>query len=244
MYQIALCDDEEKELNKVELLLQGYMPDFTGGGGKPFEIRRFMDSETLLLQMKEQEYQPDIILMDIYMQEELGIETVRKLRCMGKCFQTIFLTASEEFALEAFEVDAADYLLKPVTEERLFVALDKAVRRLAGKRPQHVLLQTEGAMCKIAFDDIMYCEAQRKYKYVYLKEGGSICLRMTMPKLFELLEPAGSFAKLGVSYIVNMEHIKRLETRVLHFDNGKEIFLPRGSYRELREQYFSYYINS
>lgn len=96
-------------------------------------------------------------------------------------------------------------------------------------------------MRRVELNDIVYCEAQRKKQYVYLKENESVYLRMTMAKLFEMLCSHKRFVKLGVSYIVNMEHVERLGTQMMMLDNGKEIYLPRGSYKELRERYFEYY---
>ncbi|MDE6662611.1 MAG: LytTR family DNA-binding domain-containing protein [Lachnospiraceae bacterium] len=239
MYQIAICDDEELDLDKVEQMLNDYHEESAGG---EFLIRRFVDSEDIFLQITTGNYQPDIILMDIYMPGSSGIETVRKLRDMGNTCRIVFMTSSHEHALEAYGVDALSYLVKPISEETLFPALDKVIKDIENNRSQYILLQTvNDCVCRVELNDIIYCEAQRKKQYICLKENESVYLRMTMAKLYELLCSYKGFVKLGVSYIVNMEHIERLDTQMLLLDNGKEIYLPRGSYKELRERYFDYY---
>lgn len=118
--------------------------------------------------------------------------------------------------------------------------LDKVLKRLANELPRYISLMVEDRLLKVEPNDIIYCEAQRKQQCVHLKEGRSIFLRVTMTKLAELLCTHRMFAKLGVSYIVNLEHIEQLGTQMLQLDNGTKIFLPRGSYKELREKFFHY----
>lgn len=238
MYQIAICDDETLELDKVGQMLQDYRTSLMEG---ELLIRKFTSSEELLMQMTTQDYQPDIILMDIYLPGRSGIETAKKLRAGGNSCKIVFLTSSPEHALEAFGVEAVSYLVKPVSEKELFPVLDKIIRNLASEQPRYIFLKTDGCVFKVEPNDILYCEAQRKKQCVYLKGGETVFFHLTMIKLYELLCVHKEFVKLGASYIVNIEHIERLGTQMLLMDNGKEIYLPRNSYKELREKYFDHY---
>ncbi|MDE7266492.1 MAG: LytTR family DNA-binding domain-containing protein [Lachnospiraceae bacterium] len=240
MYQIAICDDEELERDKVEQMLKDYHALYTD---REFLIRRFTNSEDVFLQITTEKYQPDLILMDIYMPGSSGIETAKKLRDMGNTCRIVFMTSSQEHALDAFGVDAFSYLVKPVSEKKLFLALDKVIRDIENNQPQYIFLQTANdCVRRVGLNDIIYCEAQRKKQNVYLKENESVYLQMTMIKLFELLCSYKRYVKVGASYIVNMEHIERLDAQMMLLDNGKEIYLPRGSYKELRQRYFDYYM--
>ncbi|MDE7284024.1 MAG: LytTR family DNA-binding domain-containing protein [Lachnospiraceae bacterium] len=240
MYQIAICDDEELELDKVEQMLKDYPAKSAGG---EFLIRRFVNSEDIFLQITTENYNPDFILLDIYMPGSSGIETARKLRDMGNTCRIAFMTTSREHALEAFGVDAFSYLVKPVSEETLFPALDKVIKELADNQPQYILLPTvNDCVQRVELNDIIYCEAQRKKQCVYLKENERVFLQITMKKLFEMLCSYKRFVRLGASFIVNMEHIERLDAQMMLLDSGEEIYLPRGSYKEIREQYFEYYL--
>lgn len=236
MYQIAICDDEEQELDKVEHILRTF-----GGLPESYVVNRFTDAEALLSKVRTNVYQPDIILLDIYMPCATGIETARKLRDMGNTGSVIFVTSSQEHALEAFGVSASGYLVKPICEKALFDAIEQAIKNLVARQCRYVFLETHDHVRKIPLGDIIYCEAQRKTQCVYLQGGETILLRMTMAKLCETLSEYREFTKIGVSYIVNLEHIERLGTQMMCLDNGTEIYLPRGSYKSLREKYFDYY---
>lgn len=238
MYLIALCDDDPAELKKGELFLNSYCrkhPEFE------FQIAQFQNSEKLLEKVRNEDYAPDILLLDVYMQDKLGTETARELRKMGQDCRIIFLTTSQEHALEAYRVDAVQYLVKPVSKSELFPVLDRVFADMDREQKRHLLFRIDSSIRRIALQDIVYFEAQKKNQCIFLKDGQRMLIRMTMAKLHEMLSGYKEFTKVGVSYIVNLEHIEGLNAQEMIMDNGEKIYLPRGSYKELREKYFNYY---
>ena len=109
MYSIALCDDETAELIKTEQMLNQYEKSRSG---TEFQIERFENADELLYTVREKNYMPDLMILDIYMPDKMGIEAARELRGMGNRSRIIFLTTSKEHALEAFGVEAAQYLVQ------------------------------------------------------------------------------------------------------------------------------------
>lgn len=238
MYLIAHCDDETAELNKIEQMLTTYREQYAVCD---FQIERFQSADDLLRMVREEEYMPDLLLMDIYMRGKLGTEAARELREMGSHCRIIFLTASQEHALEAFQVDAMQYLLKPIYEKNLFPVLDRALEEIEQEKRRYLLLRIDSSIRRIALNDMIYCEAKKKQQSICLAGGEQVLLRMTMTKLYEMVSGYQEFAKVGITYIVNLEHIVRLNGQSIQMDNGDKLYLPRGSYRHLREQYFEYY---
>lgn len=238
MYLIALCDDEIKELEKGKQMLLRFEETRTEG---KFRIECFEAAEKLLERVKKENYEPDLILMDIYMPNRQGTEVVRELRDMGNRSRIIFLTFSKEHALEAFRVDAIQYLVKPVSEEELFPILEKVLDKVESERRKYVLLRIDGRLQRVELNDIIYCEAQGKVQCLYLAGGGYRLLRITMTELFGILSCYQEFVRVGVAYIVNLVHVESLSRQEVEMDNGKKIYPPRGAYQPLREKYFSYY---
>lgn len=238
MYRIALCDDESVELIKTEQMLRHYEEK---NPETEFEIERFGSADRLLERIREKDYAPDFILMDIYMPEKLGIDAAHELRAMGNKGKIIFLTASREHALDAFGVEASQYLVKPVSENMLFPVLDKVIRDMEEVRRKYLLLRIDGRIQRVAVNDIVYCEAQGKIQYLYLTDGTQYGLRRTMAEIYEMLACYREFSRVGIAYIVNLEHVDSLNAQEIQMDNGKKIYLPRGSYQPLRERYFGYY---
>lgn len=240
MYQIALCDDETTELDKTEQMLCAYMKmkkHFT----TELKIERFESADELLCLVRERQYAPDLIMMDIYMPEKMGIEAARELRDMGNKGKIIFLTTSKEHALDAFDVEAAQYLVKPILEEKLFPILDKLFEDMEEFRRKFLLLRIDGRIKRVAVNSIVYCEAQGKQQYLHFTDGSQCLLRMTMSEIYAMLSQYREFVRVGIAYVVNLEHIESLCREEIQMDNGKMIYPPRGSFQPLREKYFGYY---
>lgn len=244
MHLIALCDDEPAELEKTEKLLSDYEKKYPGS---ELMTRSFENADELLCLIKEENYTPDLIFMDIYMPDKesnsypLGIEAAKELRNMNYRGKIVFLTTSKDHALEAFDVNALQYIVKPVSEEKLFLTLNSLLKDIEEERKKHVLLRIEGKLVRVALNDIVYCEAQGKKQSLYLSDGTQCILRMTMTELYEQLSQYQEFARIGAAFIVNLGYIRTLNAKEICMDNGRKIYLPRGTYRGLREQYFNYY---
>lgn len=244
MYLIAFCDDELAELEKTEKLLSDYEKKYPG---LDFMTRRFENADELLYLVREENYMPDLVFMDIYMPDKkrnsypLGMEAAKKLRNMNYKGKIVFLTTSKEYALEAFDVDALQYLVKPVSEEKFFLLLNNLLKGIEEERKKHILLKIDGRFVRVPLNDIVYCEAQGKTQCLYLVNGSPYVLRMTMTEIYEQLSHYQEFVRVGVGFIVNLGYIGSLNAKEIHMDNGMKIYLPRGTYKGLREQYFRYY---
>lgn len=230
MYQIAIFDDEIAELDRVERILRGKHSPLAESA---FLLECFTNIGDLLRRVETEHYQPDILLMDISMSGESGIETVRKLRVMGSCEQVIFFASTAEYALAAFGVAAVSYLLRPVSEKALFRALNRILEQMQHDRCRYVLFEVNCHVRRLALEDIIYCEAQGKKQCIYLSGGERLLLRMTMTRLRETLCIYKEFVGIGVSYIVNLGHVESWNRQTLMLDNRQEIYLPRGAYRGL-----------
>lgn len=238
MYLIALCDDAAGELEQTENLLREYEKTHPGS---EFVAEQFVSSGELLYRIREENYLPDLIFMDVFMPDKMGIKVAEELRDMGYTGKLVFLTRSKEYALEAFAVDALQYLVKPVSRERLFSVLDKFVKDIEEEQKRFILLKIARSLMRVPVKDIVCCEASGKTQRLYLADGTEYLLRMTMTGIYELLSGYREFVRIGGSYIVNFEYVDSLNVKKIHMENGCDIYLPRGAYKELREQYFRYY---
>lgn len=238
IYQVAVCDDEARQIEQEENMLKEYArqrPDCE------FRIECFRSADRLLRKMAEQEYVPELVLLDIYMPEKTGIAAAQEIRKMGCDCRIILVTTSKEHALEAFGVGASQYLIKPLTEEILFPVLDRLRQDMEEKKRKYLLLRIDGNISRIPLHHILYCEAQRKRQHLYLADGTKLTLHTTMTEISQRLSIYSEFVKVGATYLVNLEHVESLNAKELSLDNGRNLYLPRGAYQPLRERYFQYY---
>ena len=165
MYVIAVCDDEEKELDEIESFLARYQEK---NKEAEFKMERFTSGEALVQRAREENYTPDILLLDIFMPGKTGIEAAEDMRELGFSMPIVFFTTSTEYALKAYGVDAVQYLVKPLGQECFFHAMDSAIQQVSRKKESQIAVKISGGLRQIWPDDIIYCESQKNYQVLYL----------------------------------------------------------------------------
>ena len=167
----------------------------------------------------------DLLFVDINMPDMTGLDLVRSL---PKKPMVIFTTAHARFAIEGFELDAIDYLLKPVSFERFSRAVNKAIEYYAYKmKPaeeevEHLFVYSEYRMIKIALADIDYIESLEDYIKIYLAHAKPIMTLMTLKAVLEKL-PAQKFRRIHRSYIVAVDKVQSVLNRKVRLVNAVEL---------------------
>lgn len=170
---------------------------------------------------------PDLIFLDIQMNSLNGLEIADKLprEC---CF--IFTTAYAEYALNGFDLDAVDFLHKPFSYERFEVAVEKALRRIHGRRPsvpESLVVKQEYNNVSIPLNDILYVEALGNYVKIVRASGGHVLTRTNLKAITDLL-PADRFMRIHRSYVVPVASVVSF-TRSKIVLKGSEGSLPVGA---------------
>jgi len=172
----------------------------------------------------------DLIFLDVQMPEITGIELMQLTR--NDHIKVILTTAYAQYALDGYEHDIIDYLLKPITFERFTSAVNKAKERLSDKTiAQHdfLFIKTEYRLQKVALNSILYLEALGDYIAFHTANGKILSLER-MKNMNELL-PQQNFLRIHKSYIINIHHINYIERG--RFIINKE-YLPVGeTYKDI-----------
>ncbi len=236
MYTIALCDDEEAGLEQMEEYLSKYQEQ---KGSLEYKTQHFQSGEALLEYVEKGECMPDLLLLDIFMTGKTGIEVAQAIRRFGKKVPIIFQTMSMDYALNAYEVDAIQYLVKPLEEDKFFHAMDVAFGQLQKEKDNHILIKQPGGVRKLHPDEIIYCESQKNYQILYLEQE-ECKIRMTASELWGILEKSPQFGRCGRSFILNMNHIVCFRREMVLMDNNKKIYMPKNKTAEFKQVYLDY----
>ena len=181
----------------------------------------------------------DLVFLDIQMPDISGIQFLKSLR---KRPLVIFTTAYEKYALEGFELDAVDYLLKPFTLERFLRAVNKAreflergrrpvtipVQRGTKETPGFLFVKSDYKLVKIEFREIRYIEGLKDYVKIF--SGERTVITLSSMKSIEEKLPAGMFIRVHRSYIVNIRKIEYLQRN--HLRIGTKNIPLSDTYRE------------
>ena len=172
----------------------------------------------------------DLLLLDINMPKLSGINFYKSLNQKPL---VVFTTAYPEFAVEGFELNAVDYLMKPIAFERFFQAIEKVKEKmgqgdLSNFAPDHIMLKADKKMYRTEFDDILFCEALGDYVKVHLKSKVLI-VTTTMKKLLSEL-PGSQFIRTHKSFIINKSKFEYIEGNQIKI--GAQMISIGQSYRE------------
>ncbi|SMP38724.1 LytR/AlgR family response regulator transcription factor [Anoxynatronum buryatiense] len=241
MIRIAICDDEDQEIQRAHDFLFKYIQAHSH---YEYTIDSF-SAPLELVSHVEEHGGFDIFLLDVYMAGMLGTDAARELRQLDAKGEIIFLTTSHDHAIEAFQVDAAQYLVKPYTESEFFKALDKVFHRLKVDRRHLITLKTSEGMVRLFTRDVVFTETgKNNYQIIHTIQGEKIEVRMTATELFELLLPAKFFVRSGVSINVNLKYIRQITKDAIIFDSGEQLAFPYRAYQKLKVAFLSFQMTS
>jgi len=202
---------------------------------KALEVLKRYCEKTSLVSLKEtfrgpvkaieflQREKVDLIFLDISMPDISGLQLVQTLS-PGPLI--IFTTAYRNYAVESYDVNALDFLLKPIAFERFLVAINKATAAILSKNATvtedeaTVLIKSGPQAYRVKLADILYLEKDRNYLTVHVKDK-QILIRENMSDIFELV-PAAGFVRVHKSYVVAIRHITMIEMHQLTI-NGEKI---------------------
>jgi two-component system LytT family response regulator len=168
---------------------------------------------------------PDLVLLDIKMEDGTGFDLLNQLKNID--FKVIFITAYEEYALEAFDFSAVDYLLKPVNPEKLANAIqhvEKLVQHTVNiqlealqenldpenRKNRKIVLRTHESIHLVRISDIMHCEADGGYTTFTTIEGEKIIVTRLLKEYDDMLSGHGFF-RVHRSHLINLQHIKKFD---------------------------------
>ena len=232
---IAVCDDEEIQRS----LLKGYLEAWVEAGGHALRISLFSTGRQFLESLKETRF--DIVLLDIQMPDMDGMSAAKALRETDGQTGIFFVTGYEDYLVQGYEVEAFRYLLKPVSEEKLWAALDQFLKKRGGQKRVLMAEMPEGVQ-RVDAEEICYMEA-----FAHSCELHTLLECITVKSGISALEKEA--VRLGVplfrchrSYAVNIAQVRAIEREAALLSDGSRIPVSRRLYQELNRQFIDYFL--
>ncbi len=237
--KVAIIDDEPLARMELHYLL-----------AQTLEVKEIYEGESIedAFQLLLTE-QPDLLFLDIHLTNESGLDLAKKLIQVPNPPLIIFATAYDNHALEAFEVNAIDYLLKPFEQSRVQKAVTKAQNILQAKqppltqkgkdkKPDRLTIETDERIYLLPYEDILYCEVEGKQTSVYTKT--TVYQTTTTLASIELALQATMFLRVHRSYIINLHEIKEIQpwfnqTYQVTMNNGGKVPVSRSYLKSFKE---------
>jgi DNA-binding LytR/AlgR family response regulator len=232
MIWVAIAEDEPTCAEQ----LRQYLNRFGAEENVQFEIETFSDGLELL-----EHYRPDwdVLLMDIEMPNLDGMTAAKKIRETDSSILIVFITNMAKYAIKGYEVDAMDFVLKPVSYFAFSMKMRKALRHNKANRQACLVFPWEDGIQKIYSDEIYYVEIADHWLKIHTEQG--VFSKLGTLKEMEAQLRDCHFAKCNKCYLVNLRHISHVRGNMVTLEDGSELQISRPRRKEFQLEIMNYY---
>ena len=204
MYKLAIVEDDDSAAQQ----LQTYFSQYSDENSVEFDIQRFSNGVDFI-----SDYQSvyDIVLMDIEMPMMDGMETARRLRAIDENVILIFVTNMAQQAINGYEVNAVNFLVKPVSYFKFSHAISKVIDKIVMRHDEVITVRAKESFYRLSVREIIYIEVYGHFLYYYTAKG-KIEARGSLVQTEKELEPLG-FARCNDCYIVNLRYVLQFNSK-------------------------------
>ena len=235
MLHIAICDDDERAVCSHRKIAEECLTQSSSAG----EISTYTASDNLLYDITEDGFFFDLILLDIEMPGNSGMEIAEKIKPFLPNIKIIFITSHIEYAIDAFELSIFRYVPKEETNKRLPAAILDAIRLILLEDGKSYTMRTNSRLEKIPYREIYYIERDGKNASI-AASGGLSKVRKSLRPVYEELN-AQEFIYIDRGCIVNLIHIMQVKDSMVILKNGMSLPISRSHLQEVKEQINTYW---
>lgn len=225
MIKIAIVEDEVLYADQLQEYLKKYEEEYR----ETFEISVFQDGDQIVHHYKA-EY--DVILMDVEMRFMDGMSAAMEIRKMDTEVVIIFITNMPQYAVRGYEVDALDYVLKPITYFAFAQRLNRAIERIKKRTKRVISVNIKGSQIRMPIESVYYIESQG-HTLIFHGVNGEVEAPGTMKEIQEKLRDE-HFFRGNKGYLINLAHVDRV-VEGCAVVAGEELVLSRGRRKEFME---------
>lgn len=211
--RIAIVEDEEYQAQ----MLQRYLERFSRENHVTFSVRRFSEAVSLL-----DHYSPDydLIYMDIRMPYINGMDAAYRLRALDQDVLLVFVTTLTQYAIQGYEVDALDYIVKPINYYDFALKLTRALKKLPQEAAEGMLLVgSENGTIRINPRSVRYVEV-RGHQVIYHTLNGDVQQYSSLSQVEKQLD-ATQFVRCNSCFLVNLQYARAVKGYTLQLDEGE-----------------------
>lgn len=229
--KILLCEDNRADLEKAREQIEAAAETYP----EESVLEICQTAEACRAYLKSE--MPDLVFMDIFMAETSGVVLAREIRSLSTDVQLVFLTSSNEFAAESYEVGAMDYILKPTTQSQVKKVFENYIKTRKSQR-RYILVKRGRDEVKIEEAGIFYVRTIGNETSIHTKTG---VIRAYYPlREIEKQLDLSHFLKVRKGLITSMDYIETMEGDYCMLKNGEEYAISRKNKAENRKKFYDY----
>ncbi len=227
---VAVVDDDEMIIRQ----LKAYFERYSDEEKTPVDVVSYTNPNQLLMDYRRQF---DLVCLDIDMPQMTGLETAEAIRRIDDDVLIIFITNLAQYALNAYKVNAIDYILKPLKYGDFKMKISKAMKYVRQKEGDVIPFTIDGQIYMVDTGSVLYLEVMTHYVTVHMKNK-ELTMRASLNSI-EGMFPK-SFARCANAYLVNLKYIEEVTASSVVLRNGTELPLTRSRKNEFMKAFASY----
>ena len=227
---IAVCDDEIIACCNMAAKIEGVLAHLK----TPCVIRQFNSGQELLQTTENF----DIIFLDIIMHGQDGMTTARLLRDKAPDTILIFVSSSRDYVFDAYDVEAFQYLVKPIDPKKLTNVLQKAIRKTENRSQEYMMISVERQNRKLFLDDIYYFEIKGRKIDIHTADG--ILTYYEQIGVLESHLQGKGFFRCHKSFLINLKYVDTYNRQEVILDNGEKVMIAKRRYDDFIKEILSY----
>lgn len=239
LLKIAVCDDNNVERDSISQIVDEFI--LSCSSEQPITYSTFENGADLLATI-EGGVCFDLLLLDIVMPLIDGIELAKEIRRKDTLLKILFLSASADFAVDSYGVNAFYYLVKPITKERLLPLLGKVRAEHFDTTEKYIVVKYGATLSRIYLNKMQYAEIIGRTVNFHLHNGEILHSYATMTQVEAKLLIDKRFAKPHRSYVMNMDYILNFAPKGITTVSGAFIPISRILYKQMKQTYIDYLI--
>lgn len=234
MLKIAIIDDDISCIN----LLKSHIMQFEKEENFQVEVSEYLNGLMLIA-----DYKPvyDIIFLDVEMPHMNGMEVAKYIRRSDPHAIIIFVTNMSQYAVKGYEVNAFDYIIKPMNYLSMSTKLRTAIKALKTKEETSIIIPGEDGDCHIKAGEIVYIEVKDHWLFIHTKDNTYKMLG-SLKEMEDQLEDY-NFVCCYRCYLINLKYVTRMSSEFVILDNKIELKISRGKRKKVQSAFIEYYSN-
>lgn len=226
--QIAICDDEQKSREQLAKLIKNWACDQNA----EIDLSYYGSAEEFTMSWPE--IPCDLIFLDIKMKNMNGMQLAETIRKRDAKIMIVFVTGFSQYSISGYNVDALNYLTKPISTAKLLQTLDKAHMIYSSRKNSFFIATKEKTLCKVFFDDIYSISMSAHYACIFTADA-SYKIRKSAKELDEMLPKY--FVRCHRSHTVNIFKVERIRGNSLVLLNQEELPLSRNHAKQVKDAF-------
>lgn len=240
--KIAIIEDNAADSRTAATLLKLYFHQQTSDCSyqEPYAIDLFESGEEFILKFTKGSY--DLIFIDCFLKEISGLETAKIIRSRDASVAVIFISASRDHAIDCYKVRASDYIIKPLTFDKLSEALS-LLDMTCLQKCQYLEVICGREQLRLPLTEIIYCDASGHYVQIHMQDSDIMRSRISFQQLMQQLLPYPQFLSCYRGCAINMDQVAHIRDLDFVMNDGSHVPIRRKECVKLKKLYHNYIFN-